>query len=176
MPFSREAWPHSAEQMEACAITLRILETSELFKMEACAITTKQQQTNKADCCQFFYCTNDTLEHTRGYMEATQDTHTQAWGRREFVLCFFPIPGRPSSRTPQEQWAASQRPGTKWTVRLGQGRTGLFCSHVFLLGFLAEETPCEHGENMQTPHRKAREIAHLSTVHSGFIIHAISSK
>src|SRR4029434_270467 len=38
---------------------------------------------------------------------------------------------------------------------------------VFLLGFLAEETPCEHGENMQTPHRKAREIAHLSTVHSG---------
>ena len=28
-----------------------------------------------------------------------------------------------------------------------------------LLGFLVEETPCEHGENMQTPHRKAREIA-----------------
>src|SRR4029434_7777028 len=39
--------------------------------------------------------------------------------------------------------------------------------HVFLLGLLAEETPCEHGENMQTPHRKAREIAHLGTVHSG---------
>ena len=37
----------------------------------------------------------------------------------------------------------------------------------FLLGFLVEETPCEHGENMQTPHRKAREIAHLSTVHFG---------
>src|SRR4029434_370019 len=33
----------------------------------------------------------------------------------------------------------------------------------FLLGFLVEETPCEHGENTQTPHRKAREIAHLST-------------
>src|SRR4029434_10704660 len=33
----------------------------------------------------------------------------------------------------------------------------------FLLGFLVEETPCEHGENIQTPHRKAREIAHLST-------------
>src|SRR4029434_9468325 len=39
--------------------------------------------------------------------------------------------------------------------------------HAFLLGFLVEKTPCEHGENMQTPHRKAREIAHLSTVHSG---------
>src|SRR4029434_1766745 len=37
----------------------------------------------------------------------------------------------------------------------------------FLLGSLVEETPCEHGENMQTPHRKARVIAHLSTVHSG---------
>src|SRR4029434_4743389 len=32
-----------------------------------------------------------------------------------------------------------------------------------LLGFLVEETPCEQGENMQTPHRKAQEMAHLST-------------
>src|SRR4029434_5843856 len=30
--------------------------------------------------------------------------------------------------------------------------------HVFLLGLLAEESACAHGENMQTPHRKAREI------------------
>src|SRR4029434_6680542 len=38
----------------------------------------------------------------------------------------------------------------------------MFCFCMFfLLGFLLEETPCEHGENMQTPHRKAREIAHL---------------
>src|SRR4029434_8100549 len=37
----------------------------------------------------------------------------------------------------------------------------VFCSFCmfFLLGFLVEETPCEHGENMQTPHKKAREIA-----------------
>ena len=39
----------------------------------------------------------------------------------------------------------------------------LFFLHVFVLGFYVEETPCEHGENMQTPHRKAREITHLST-------------
>src|SRR4029434_849597 len=40
----------------------------------------------------------------------------------------------------------------------------MFCFRMFfLLGFLLEETPCEHGENMQTPHRQAREIAHLST-------------
>ena len=51
--------------------------------------------------------------------------------------------------------------------RSGTDRIVLFFLHVFLLGFLVEETPCEHGENMQTPHRKAREIAHLSTVHSG---------
>src|SRR4029434_2639759 len=51
--------------------------------------------------------------------------------------------------------------------RSGTDRIVLFFLHVFLLGFLAGETPCEHGENMQTPHRKAREIAHLSTVHSG---------
>src|SRR4029434_5639571 len=40
-------------------------------------------------------------------------------------------------------------------------RDGVFCSFCmfFLLGSLVEETPCEHGENMQTPHRKAREIA-----------------
>src|SRR4029434_10155338 len=40
----------------------------------------------------------------------------------------------------------------------------MFCFCMFfLLGFLLEETPCEHWKNMQTPHRKAREIAHLST-------------
>ena len=91
--------------------------------------------------------------------------HTQAWGRGEFILCLFPILDRLSSRTSQEQWAACKRPGTKWSELsiFGQGWTCvLFFLHVFLLGFLVEETPCEHGENMQTPHRKAWEIAHLS--------------
>ena len=39
-----------------------------------------------------------------------------------------------------------------------------------------EETPCEHGENMQTPHRKAREIAILgvgATRHLGSMFSAI---
>src|SRR4029434_6198256 len=61
---------------------------------------------------------------------------------------------------------ACKRPGTKSSKLsiFGQGWTCvLFFLHVFLLGFLVEETPCEHGENMQTPHRKAREIARLST-------------
>src|SRR4029434_439274 len=95
-----------------------------------------------------------------------QTTHSNTHVHLGWVLCFFPSwtvlpPG------PQEQWVALMAPGdqVKLTVHLGQGRTGK-CSvllHIFLLGFLVEETPCEHGENMQTPHRKAREIAHLST-------------
>src|SRR4029434_8193321 len=98
-------------------------------------------------------------------MEATQDTHTQASCRGEFIFCLFPIQDCPSSRTPQEQWEACKRPGTKSSELciFGQGCTCvLFFLHVFLLGFLVEETPCEHRENMQTPHREAREIAHLS--------------
>src|SRR4029434_3551094 len=50
----------------------------------------------------------------------------------------------------------------------GQGWTCVLLFYMFfLLGSLVEETPCEHGENMQTQHRNARERAHLSTVHSG---------
>src|SRR4029434_7614060 len=96
-----------------------------------------------------------------------QDTQTHT--RRpevavNFSSAFFP------SRTvlppgPQEQWAAFS-PGTKSSgqsvlVRACTGECSVLL-HVFLLGFLVEETPCEHGENMYTPHRKAREIAHLS--------------
>src|SRR4029434_5251572 len=49
------------------------------------------------------------------------------------------------------------RPSRSGTDR----RMFCFCM-FFLLGFLVEEIPCEHGENMQTPHRKAWEITHLS--------------
>src|SRR4029434_6844690 len=62
---------------------------------------------------------------------------------------------------------AFMRPGTKSSDLSWSGTDRSVLLHVFLLGFLVEETPSEHGENMQTPHRKAREIAHMSTVHSG---------
>src|SRR4029434_2332572 len=52
-------------------------------------------------------------------------------------------------------------------VSVTDGQENVLFFNFFLLGSLVEETPCEHGENMQTPHRKAREIAHLSTVHPG---------
>src|SRR4029434_293367 len=50
------------------------------------------------------------------------------------------------------------RPSVQSNLGQGQDRRAIFL-HVFVLGSLVEETPCEHGENMQTPHRKAREIA-----------------
>src|SRR4029434_645115 len=50
-------------------------------------------------------------------------------------------------------------PGTKSRDPSWSGTDSSVLLHVFLLGFLVEETPCEHRENMQTPHR----IAHLST-------------
>src|SRR4029434_8137225 len=102
-------------------------------------------------------------------------THTHTHTRRpevvcEFSFCIYPILHRPSSRTPQQQWAACSARGPSEVNCPSVVRDGhVFCYFAcfFLLGSLVEETPCEHGENMQTPHRKAREIAHLSTVHSG---------
>src|SRR4029434_9040023 len=87
------------------------------------------------------------------------------------ILAVLPQgPPSPSSRTPQEQWAAcsARGPSEVNCPIFGQGWTCvlLFCM-FYVLWSLVEETPCEHGENMQTPHRKAREITHLSTVHSG---------
>src|SRR4029434_7800657 len=98
-------------------------------------------------------------------------THTQVVLRSHGIyFLLFPILDRPSSRTPQEQWAARSARGPSEVNCPSLVRDGhVFCYFAcfFLLGSLVEETPCEHGENMQTPHRKAREIAHLSTVHSG---------
>src|SRR4029434_9467086 len=88
--------------------------------------------------------------------------------RSYFLL--FPILDHPSSRTAQEQWAACSARGPSEVNCPSLVRDGhVFCYFAcfFLLGSLVEETPCEHRENMQTPHRKALEIAHLSTVHSG---------
>src|SRR4029434_6213778 len=88
------------------------------------------------------------MEHTRAYIGGVQThTHTHAGrGRSEFTLCFYPILDCPSSRTPQEQWAAFRRPGTKLSDPSWSGTDSSVLLHVFLLGFLVEETPCEHGE------------------------------
>src|SRR4029434_1345427 len=85
-------------------------------------------------------------------MEATQDTHTHTSTRRPEVT----IPDRPSSRTPQEQWAALQRPGTKSSELsiFGQGWTCvlLFCM-FFSVGVLSGGNPLwtrgEHANSTQ---------------------------
>src|SRR4029434_6079849 len=89
---------------------------------------------------------------------ATQDTHTHAEEVAVNLSSDFPILDCPSSRAARSSGQPLWRPGTKSSdpsvsVRDGQ-ESVLFFLHVFLLGFLVEETPCEHGENMQTPHRK----------------------
>src|SRR4029434_9421718 len=80
---------------------------------------------------------------------------------------------------PQEQWAACSARGPSEVNCPSLVRDGhVFCYFAcfFLLGSLVEETPCEHGENMQTPHRKAREIAHLSTALRGVSVHNIKRR
>ena len=80
-------------------------------------------------------------------------------------LLHFPILAS-SPRDSQEQWAASNAaPGDQVQVPgpvLVRDRTEghLFFLHVFVvvMGFYGGN-PGEHGENMQTPHRKAREQA-----------------
>src|SRR4029434_9137384 len=105
----------------------------------------------------------------------TGHTHTNTRaGRPEVAVnlfsAFFPswtvLPQGPPRSS--GQLCSARGPSEVNRPSFGQGWTRvLLFGMFFLLGFLLEETPCEHGENMQTPHRKAREIAHLSTVHSG---------
>src|SRR4029434_6815485 len=56
----------------------------------------------------------------------------------------------------------TQAPGEVNRTKRTDEECSVLFACFFLLGFLVEETPCEHGENMQTPHRKAQERAHLS--------------
>src|SRR4029434_1314738 len=102
-------------------------------------------------------------------MEATQDTHTR---RPEVAVnlasAFFPSLSFLQDPRSCGQILSARGPSEVNCPSLVRDGHVFCCSACFfLLGFLVEETPCEHGENMQTPHRKAREIAHLSTVHSG---------
>ena len=99
-----------------------------------------------------FYLAHTTHSNTHVHFRvATQDTHTHTHAE-EVAVNFssaFSHPGLSFLQGSREQWAAFMAPGdqVKWSFRLGQGRTGGECSvllHVFLLGFLVEETPCEH--------------------------------
>lgn len=109
--------------------------------------------------------------NTREYMEATQDTHA---GLRSFVnLSSAFIPSRtvlPSG--PQEQWEAFKRLGTRWGEPsvLVRDRRRVFWSFAcfFCWGFLVEETPCEHWENMHPLQILIHRLYVLLVPHKGY--------
>ena len=98
------------------------------------------------------------------FMEATQDTHTHTHTHtRNVRSALHPSrtvlpPGPPRS----SGQLLSARGPSEPSVSVTDGQENVLFLHVFPVGVPLEETPCEHGENMQTPHRKTREIAHLS--------------
>ena len=114
---------------------------------------------------------HSTQHHTHAFGGDTGHTHTHA-DEVAGEIFLLPLTHPEVLVLPQGAPGAVgsllRRTGTRPSVQsnLGQGqdrRAIFFCLHVFVLGFYVEETPCEHRENMQTPHRNAREIAHMST-------------
>ena len=100
------------------------------------------KQTNKADFSQFIVAqTAHSNTHVHFRWRHRTHTHTQSGrGRSEFFLCIFPTLDCPSSRSSgQPLW----RLGTKSSDLSVLVRDRQECSvlpHVFLLGFLVEET------------------------------------
>ena len=111
--------------------------------------------TNKADFSQFFIATSSLLQHTRVFYGGdTGQTHTNT--RRPEVavkctLCISPIthPGPSFLQDPPGAVGSFSAPGDQVNrpSRSGTDRIVLFFLHVFLLGLLAEETPCEYNNN-----------------------------
>ena len=97
-------------------------------------------------------------------------THTQVGLRSRWIyFLLFPHPGPSFLKDPPGAVGSFAAPGdqVKWTVHLWSGMD--MCSvilHVFSVGVLSGGNPLwtrgEHANSTQ-----AREIAHLSTVHSG---------
>ena len=99
------------------------------------------------------------------YYHTATHTHTHAGDDGGRCSLHFPILAS-SPRDSQEQWAASDAaPGDQVQVlgpdlvRVRDRPTSICSFCMFLLLGLYGGNPGEHGENMQTPHRKAREQA-----------------
>src|SRR4029434_2115463 len=104
------------------------------------------------------------------YMEATRThyTHTHAHaGLRSPCIFALPLnhPGASLLQDPPGAVGSFSAPGDQVNrpSRSGTDRIVLFFWHVFLLGFLAEETPCEHGESIHTPHTHTHTHTHKHT-------------
>src|SRR4029434_6508486 len=113
-----------------------------------------------------FIITQHTTPHTCIWLRHRTHTHTHTHADEVVGEIFLLLLTHPEvlvlpQGAPGAVGSLLRRTGTRPSVQsnLGQGqdRRAIFL-HVFVLGFYVEETPCEHGENIQTPHRKAREI------------------
>ena len=95
-----------------------------------------------------FNCTSDTLQHTRGYMEATQDTHTHTHTRRPEVAVnlasAFSHPGLSFLQDPRSSGQLLSARGPGEVNRLSWSGTDEECSvllHVFSVGVLSGGNP-----------------------------------
>lgn len=60
-----------------------------------------------------------------------------------------------------QSWAATEDQTKCSQPSLSQGQDRAICScMVFCIGVCYGGNPCKHGEDIQTPHREAREITH----------------
>ena len=105
--------------------------------------------------------------HTHYTVSGDTHTHTHTHmqvGRRWKVFSAFnpswhPPPGTwPGAVGGQQCGARGPSPSARSCRGQGQDRRASVLLHVFVMGFYGGN-PGEHGENMQTPHRKAREQA-----------------
>ena len=90
-------------------------------------------------------------------------THMQVGRRWKMFSAFYPSWHPPPGTSRSSGRPAMRRPGTKSKCSVltwsGSGPTSICSFCMFLLLGLYGGNPGEHGENMQTPHRKAREQA-----------------
>ena len=110
--------------------------------------------------------TRHALRSHKGKLTQHTHTHTHAvrWSRWNESSAFIPSWCPPPGKARSSGQPSMRRPGTKSKCPvLPWSGTGLMsiCSflHVFVVVGFYGGNPGEHGENMQTPHRKAREQA-----------------
>ena len=129
--------------------------------------TSCHTQVYQSQCQSHVLLSHSTTHNTtHAFGGDTGHTHTRWWGHRWNLPSAFNPSWRPCSSSRQPGAVGSlflRRPGTRPSVQSNLGQGAIFSVACFCVGVLCGGNPCEHGENMQTPHRKAREIAHLST-------------
>ena len=108
--------------------------------------------------------------HSRSYQEDTKNTHTHSMQQCPliFLLSFFssfpaiPPPKAARSSNQPHQDDQGLRPSVRPMPGQGHGQASDLFDTFLYLGFISGGNPCEHCKTMQTPHRDARQMGHLS--------------